>query len=311
MEWNVFLSLSLFPPPIKHQVQNASGQTACGELLLLQFFPFFPGKMHSIHRCGVLRSALQIEEQGFPFGLCIWAGFLLNHLTCGWAANPWCPAVQEAAWSLSCTELGITTCVRTSGRGRMDAALSNWLHLEWLHASQCFTDAFWGSLSKRQLPEDKLFLKTFGSCSKFTCQRKLCVPFLWEPLETFLLLLSAPLCFLKQVAIVFTRQEISSLASFFLHQGCFFCFLAFPFANITGFCCQLLYLLPYRAAFQPTAFPETFFTSGNQWRGNFTSSKTATRQLHAKEHFHCVQSLVGHVLACRNLHTRHHYVCGV
>lgn len=94
---------------------------------------------------------------------------------------------------------------------------------------------FWGSLSKSQLPEDKLFLKTFGSCCKSTCQRKLCVPILWEPLETFLLLLSAPLCFLKQVTIVFTRQEISSLASFFLHQGCFFCFPAFPFANITGF----------------------------------------------------------------------------
>lgn len=64
--------------------------------------------------------------------------------------------------------------------------------------------------------------------------------------------------------IVFTRQEISSIVSpFFLHQGCCFCFLTFPFANIMGFCCQLLYLLPYHIAFQPTVFTETFFTFGN------------------------------------------------
>lgn len=251
LENDVFLSLSLFPPPVKHQVQEGRGWTACGELLLLHLVlsPFFPGTKLSFHRRGALRSALQS----------LWAEFLLNHLDCAWAANPWHPTEQEAAGSFSCTELGITKFIKTSGRVGMDAALSNWLHLEWLHASQCFTDAFWGSWSKRQLPEDKLFLKAFGSCSKSTCQRKLRVPFLWEPLETHLLLLSAPLCFLKQVTIVFTTQEISSVAPFSLHQGCFFCFLAFPFANIAGFCCQLLYLLPYRAAFQPTTFTEIYF----------------------------------------------------
>lgn len=246
----------------------------------LLFFPIYlwgtatspPGAFFlfpSIHRHRVLRSALQIWEQDFSFGLCSWAGLL----DCGWTANPWCPAMQEAGRSFSCTKLGMTKFVRTSGGAGMDAALSNWLHLEWIHASQCLQMLFWGSLSKRQLPEDKLVLKTFGSCSKFTCQRKLCVPFLRELLETLLLLLSAPLCFLKQVTIVFTRQEICSLASFFLHQGCFFCFLAFPFTNITGFCCQLLYLPPYHAAFQQTAFAETYFTSVNPWWGNFTSSK--------------------------------------
>lgn len=166
---------------------------------------------------------------------------------------------------------------------------------------------FWGSLSKRQLPEDKLFLKTFGSCSKFTCQRKLCVPFLWEPLETFLLLLSAPFCFLKQVTIVFTRQEISSLASFFPPSGLLLLLPCFSFCKYYRFLLPATYLLPYHAAFQPTVFTETYFTSGNQWRGNFTPSRTATRQLYAKEHFHCVQSLVGHIPGCRKLHTRDHY----
>lgn len=47
---------------------------------------------------------------------------------------------------------------------------------------------------------------------------------------------------------------------FSLYQGCFFCFPSFPFANITGFCCQLLYLLLYHAAFQPTVFTETNLT---------------------------------------------------
>lgn len=68
-----------------------------------------------------------------PFGLCIWAELLLNHLGCGWAANP-------QLKDFSCTEHGITKFVRA--RAGMDSFLSNWLHLEWLHASLCSTDAF-------------------------------------------------------------------------------------------------------------------------------------------------------------------------
>lgn len=133
LKTDVFLSLSLFPPPIKHQVQRANGQTLCGELLLphLVLPSFFPALMD-----------VGLWEQGFPFGLCFWAEFFLNHLGCGWAAYPWYPAVQEAAGGFSCTELGITKFVRASGQAGMDAALSNWLHLEWLRASQGFTDAF-------------------------------------------------------------------------------------------------------------------------------------------------------------------------
>lgn len=64
---------------------------------------------------------------------------------------------------------------------------------------------FFESWSKRQLPEAKLFLKIFGSFSLVICQKKLCVPILWEPLETFLLLLhtlvskASAYCFFQKI----------------------------------------------------------------------------------------------------------------
>lgn len=71
---DVFLYLSLLPPPAKHQAEHAHGQTTCGELLLLclvlsSFFPAFIDIGFWGQPC---RSESRTFPLGFAAGLSSW-----------------------------------------------------------------------------------------------------------------------------------------------------------------------------------------------------------------------------------------------